>query len=215
MKRPCFIPSDNSVGVERVIIDFEYYTGFSITQKQKSIKSFHSEILKNKENFRVLEISTKSDIELGKKLSAFNLSTKSINNKISFTVETAFQSSKVFEKGGPYNDLLFKTSKEAKNDERLRTSGKLIAFRFFNKEYPIEPKTLFYDWLYINVLAKHPELHNSLLQYNCFTDIEFNPERSINCQAYSAALFISMKKNNIDFEKIKDINTFKDFVYGY
>ena len=36
-----------------------------------------------------------------------------------------------------------------------------------------------------------------MLQYQAFTDIEFNPEKSLNCQAYSAALYLSMIKNNI------------------
>jgi hypothetical protein len=36
-----------------------------------------------------------------------------------------------------------------------------------------------------------------MLQYQAFTDIEFNPEKSLNCQAYSAALYLSMVKNNI------------------
>jgi len=31
-----------------------------------------------------------------------------------------------------------------------------------------------------------------LLEYSAFTDIEFNPERSINSQAYSVALYISL-----------------------
>lgn len=214
MKRPCFIPCNNIIGVKKIIIDFKFYNGSSISQKQKSIKSFHDEILKNQSNFNILEISTKSDIDLGKDLSAFNLKTQTINTKIPFTVETAFQSSKVFEDGGPYIDLLLKSSKEAKKDERLKSSGKLIGFKFFNKEYPIEPKTLFYDWLYVNILVKNENLHKNLLKYNCFTDIEFNPDKSINCQAHSVALFLSMKKNNINFEKIKDINYFKRIIYG-
>ena len=142
------------------------------------------------------------------------MKSETINKRIPFTVETAFQSSKVFENGGPYIDLLYKNSKQAKTDERLKTSGKLISFRFLNKDYPIEPKTLFYDWLYINVLEKNKELHKDLFQYNCFTDIEFNPAKSINCQAHAVALFISMKKNNIDFGKIKDIDYFKKIIYG-
>lgn len=214
MQRPYFLPYKNGIGVEQKTIDFKYYSGFSTSQKLKTIESFHHEILQKYKNLKVLEISTKSNEEIGQKLSAFNLKSETINKKIPFTVETAFQSSKVFENGGPYKDLLEKTSKEAKTDERLRTSGKIISFNFFNKDYPTEPKTLFYDWLYINVLEKNKDLHKALFQYNCFTDIEFNPAKSINCQAHAVALFISMKKNNIDFEKIKDINYFKTIIYG-
>lgn len=212
MKKPCFIPCNDIIGVEKVVIDFKLYSGFNIVQKQKSIKSFHDEIVKRLGNLNILEISTKSDIDLGKKLSAFNLKTVSTNDKIPFTVETAFQSSKVFENGGPYKDLLSKSSVEAKRDKRLKNSGKLTKFNFFDRDYPIEPETLFYDWLYINVLLKNAILHKSLLKYNCFTDIEFNPDKSINCQAHSVALFLSMKKYNVDFEKVKDINYFKRII---
>jgi len=214
MQRPYFLPYKNGIGVEQETIDFKFYSGFSASQKLKTIDSFHHEILQKYKNLKVLEISTKSNEKLGQELSAFNLKSETVNKKIPFTVETAFQSSKVFENGGPYIDLLYKTSKQAKTDERLKTSGKLISFKFLNKDYPIEPNTLFYDWLYINVLEKNKELHKDLFQYNCFTDIEFNPAKSINCQAHAVALFISMKKNNIDFVKIKDIDYFKKIIYG-
>ena len=39
----------------------------------------------------------------------------------------------------------------------------------------------------------------SLYKYAGFTDVEFNPHRSINCQARSAALFLSlMKRGQLD-----------------
>ena len=170
MQRPYFLPYKNGIGVEQETIDFKFYSGFSASQKLKTIDSFHHEILQKYKNLKVLEISTKSNEKLGQELSAFNLKSETVNKKIPFTVETAFQSSKVFENGGPYIDLLYKTSKQAKTDERLKTSGKLISFKFLNKDYPIEPNTLFYDWLYINVLEKNKELHKDLFQYNCFTD---------------------------------------------
>ena len=45
--------------------------------------------------------------------------------------------------------------------------------------------------------------------YEAFTDIEFNPKKSFNCQAYSVALYKSLLKRNQDFEEIKDPNKFK------
>lgn len=35
------------------------------------------------------------------------------------------------------------------------------------------------------------------LAYDAFTDIEFNPQKSINCQAYSIALFVALTKRNL------------------
>jgi hypothetical protein len=49
-----------------------------------------------------------------------------------------------------------------------------------------------YDWLYINAIYPHREWLVRLNRYAGFTDIEFNPERSVNCQARSCALFVSL-----------------------
>ena len=59
-------------------------------------------------------------------------------------------------------------------------------------DWDLHPRTAFYDWLYINALHKHPDLAEQVLTYRAFSDIAFNPERSINCQAYAAALYVSM-----------------------
>ena len=55
--------------------------------------------------------------------------------------------------------------------------------------FRLEPRTFFYDWLYVSALAGHLELVNELERRAAFTDIEFNPKRSINFQAHSVALF--------------------------
>ena len=63
---------------------------------------------------------------------------------------------------------------------------------------------MFYDWLYIRALAQNSELALSLMEYNAFTDIAFNPKKSINCQANSAALFVSLKKQGLSEEQTGD-----------
>lgn len=166
---------------EAINIDFQFYSGFSLSQKQKCIKSLHEAYLNSYPDRKPLEISSKSTMNLGISLSAFNLTLT--NNTKTFSVECAFQGSKVFENGGPYIDLFDKTSKEAKKDERLKTSGNLIRFQYQNNDYPLEPKDFFYNWLYINALSQNKELTQQLLCYDSFSDIEFNPQKSINCQA--------------------------------
>lgn len=52
--------------------------------------------------------------------------------------------------------------------------------------------TAFYDWLYLSALQTHQEFLKRLFAYKGFTDIEFNPERSINCQARSCALLVAL-----------------------
>ena len=185
-ERPVYIPS--ATGVSFVVtknVEFKWVAGMAVSQKQKSIDSLHSAALQIPGVKSVLEISSKSREQVGISLSAFNLMITTVKNNRAFSVESAFQGSKVFERGGPFVDLLEKSSREAKGDERIQSSGRLLGFR-------LEPLTAFYDWLYINALRKQPDLVERVVQYSAFTDIEFNPTRSINCQAYSAALFMSL-----------------------
>jgi len=98
-------------------------------------------------------------------------------------LESAYQGSKVFGRGGPFTDLYQVDVRTAKRDSRLQTSGRIIAFEFDGIRFPNEPKTAFYDWVYVNAIFEHREwLRSRLPKYAAFTDIEFNPERSINCQ---------------------------------
>ncbi|HCD3539354.1 TPA: hypothetical protein NBN99_005330, partial [Klebsiella pneumoniae] len=62
-------------------------------------------------------------------------------------------------------------------------------------------RTAFYDWLYLSALNQNKDLAMNLLNYDGFTDIEFNPAKSINCQARTAALFVSLVKRNM-LEKV-------------
>ncbi len=193
--RPIYKPSLLKVGVETQQVDFHWSPGMSFQQKQKSIRSLH-ENAKILGAYPILEISSKSSDELGVKLSAFNLKIESTKLKLIISVEVAFQASKIFEKGGPFTDLLGASSVSAKKDPRIRNSGDLIGFDFLGQKFDIKPRTLFYDWIYINALNQNDLLAHELLGYAGFSDIEFNPKKSINCQAYAAALYVSLYKNN-------------------
>lgn len=210
-QRPVFIPNIEGQPVIIKMIEFSWNPGFSKVQKQKNVEELHR---KAKEHgiFPVLEISTKSTNDLGKNLSAFNLQF-SLNSGKRVSVEAAFQSSKVFEFGGPYIDMLNLRGKRIKKDERLKNSGKLIYFLFENSRWDLEPKSAFYDWLYIKALIQNPTLSEKLFEYNGFTDIEFNPKRQINCQAHSAALFVSLSKKGILDKVIKTEDSFLDFLF--
>lgn len=194
-QKTVYQPLLNEIGVKRTLVEYEYFSGFALSQKQKCISSLHKAA--EKENItNILEVSSKSPNPIGVNLSAFNLSIN-INNTL-FCVEQVFQASKVFEKGGPYTDLLTVSSREAKRDPRLKESGNIIAFNVMGKDFPTEPKTFFYDWLYSNALLQNKDILKKALEYNAFTDIEFNEKKSINCQAYSLALFCSLVKNYND-----------------
>lgn len=195
-KRPVFSPYRDKVGVVEKLIDFKWHSGFAVSQKQKSIQSLHQEA-KIFGYQDLLEISSKSEDDLGVSMSAFNLKITTKKYNRSFSVESAFQGSKVFDRGGPYTDLFMVDSLTAKRDIRIKESGNLTSFNFFNQTFPNEPRTFFYDWLYINALVQNVDICNSIRDYDGFTDIEFNPERSINCQAHAVALYRSFVHNNV------------------
>jgi hypothetical protein len=210
-QRPIFIPHfDKGIFVRKEYIEFIWYSGFSFQQKQKSIKSLH-ESAKNKGIYPVLEISTKSELLIGRNLSAFNLLMNFDNNK-KITVEAAYQGSKVFENGGPYREFFNFTGNEIKKDERLQNSGKLIGFDFNGMKWQLEPVNAFYDWLYINALHQNPDLSNQILEFKGFSDIEFNPNKSINCQARAAALFVSLYKQKLFDSVISDRMIYFDLI---
>lgn len=211
--RPVFVVSLDKRYCIRENVEFEFFSGFSDKQKKKSINSLHQSYLNKNADKRILEISSKSENELGIKLSAFNLIIKTKNRK-EFSVESAFQASKVFEKGGPYKDLLDVPSKVAKKDERLKNSGRIVAFYIDGKTFEAEPKTYFYNWLYINTLHLYDELTEQLMAYNAFTDIVFNPQKSINCQAEAAAIYVSLQKQELLREALKSKEAFLDIVYS-
>ena len=144
----------------------------------------------------VLEISTKSKDPLGKALSAFSLYLKFKNGR-TLTIEQVFQGSKVFEKGGPYTEFYEMKGRQIKKDSRLKESGNLIGFNLMGMEWGLEPTTAFYDWLYIHALDQNPELSEQIIKFAGFTDIAFNPKKSLNCQARSAALYVSLYKNDL------------------
>ncbi len=201
-QRPIYIPqTEGEYLVQTDMVDFKWFAGMAVSQKQKSIRSLHEAALEKRKNLnQILEISSKSETPLGVALSAFNLMVMNAAGKTIASVECVFQSSKVFEGDKQYLDLLKVSSREAKQDPRLKESGRLIAFRpngKKDKEWGLNPLTAYYDWVYINALKQHEEYHEELLSYDAFSDIEFNPEKSINCQAYSVALFCSLYKRGI------------------
>lgn len=171
--------------------NFHWSPGYSATQKKKNVVALH-EAARSSGLFPVLEVSTKSEEKLGQRLSAFSLRIKTVLGEM--TIESAFQGSKVFAGGGPYTDLYGLDSRSAKKDERLKNSGQLVGFNFLGQEWPLEPKTAFYDWLYLTALSPHKEFLRILFKYKGFSDIEFNPEKSINCQARTCALLVSLIK---------------------
>ena len=209
-KRPVFIPLGTPKHlVEEVQVGFQWNPGFAPIQKKKNVAALHASAAK-KGLVPLLEVSTKSEEMLGQQFSAFNLKIETDIGEIS--LEAAYQGSKVFEKGGPYIDIYSKDSRGAKKDTRVRDSGPLKCFDYFGLEWPLIPKTAFYDWLYLSALRPHQNLFKYLDAYKGFTDIEFNPQKSINCQARTCALLVSLLKLNLLDHALRSQRDFIDMI---
>ncbi|MDC0223311.1 hypothetical protein OAK29_04225 [Gammaproteobacteria bacterium] len=195
-ERQIFIPINNKVEVKT--IEFTWHPGLSKQQKQKSVRSLHEASIEQYNLNNILEVSTKSELSLGRKLSAFNLK-KKVNERMS-DLESVYQGSKVFENGGPYTDLYEEPALFAKQDKRMTESGNLISFKFEDDAWETEPQKAFYNWLYIkSLMDSFPDkesLINQLSKFDAFTDIEFNHAKSINCQAHALACFKLLSETN-------------------
>ncbi len=191
--RPIFLPT--RAGTPLVIIrnvDFEWHPGMSMAQRRRSVRSLHSVYLATDPDAHILEVSRASETDLGEALSAFNLSIPIPGKGSPRPVECVFQAAKVFDRGGPYTDLIDARPIEAKMDPRLKESGHVISFSHLGERWPTVPLTAFYDWIYLSALHRQPALAQKLSTYTAFTDIVFNPQKSINCQAAAVALYLSL-----------------------
>ena len=179
-KRPAWTIENGKI--IRKDFEFAWNGGFAISQKRKNINALHQAI-EDATGQTALEISSKGEVELGNQLSAFNMKITGV------FIENVFQASKRYENGGPYLDLLDVAPKDAKRDERHKISGKLVEFVRNGEDWPLEPKTVFYDFIYVLAVIENFGCELDINEYNWFTDIEFNPGKSINCQARAVAIY--------------------------
>ncbi len=80
-KRPAWSVRDDVVICEN--FDFMWSGGFSITQKQKNIRALHQSIYEMKHE-KALEVSSKSEVRVGKEIGAFSLELDGIFWKMFF-----------------------------------------------------------------------------------------------------------------------------------
>lgn len=210
--RPVFY--GDAFGYKKHMIDFEFFTGFSLSQKQKSIQSLHKSISRNFPGRKILEVSSKSPDEIGRQASAFNLNVILKSGK-EFSVEQIFQGSKKFRRGGSQLHLIDQmTSKELKKYiGKVHQVDELVSFECFGQIFPLKPQTFFYNWLYINSLHKNQLLANQIINYDTFTDIEFNPNKSKNCQAEACSIYVYLYKSNLLDFALSSKENFLQVVY--
>lgn len=200
--RIVFLPTlpDEVTLFNEILVEFEWVPGMAISQAKKSVRNLHGSASENHGLNRILEISTRSEEILGVSLSAFNLMVQ-IGSKMA-SVETVYQSAKCFENGGPYLDIFNASSMDAKRDPRLKASGQLIGFAHDGINWPVKLAPNFYDFIYISGLLQFKN-RQELSNYEAFTDIafgqislEYKAGKSYNCQARSAAIFVSLLRRH-------------------
>lgn len=190
------------------VINYVFVPGFAPIQRKKNVINLNESIKVEFPNLRTLEISTKSDNELGRQLSAFNLK---LDGR---SVESVFQSSKVFADGNQYEFLIDKKPIEAKRFIQNLPKKEIVRFRYDGFDYPINPKSIFYDYIYIKALKENERISSKLINYDIFTDIEFNHKKSINCQARACAIYAYLLKIGKVDEYLDDLGLFKTLYEG-
>ena len=147
--RPVFIAEPSGKFAYTIAnVEFPWFGGFARVQKEKCIHALHEAYLLEHREAKILEISSYSQEPLGQQLSAFHLKFQA-QNGLEYPVECIFQSSKIFENGSQYAELRSCSPREAKKDPRLKSSGPLKSFSLDSCIFPLEPKTFFYNWVYI------------------------------------------------------------------
>ena len=227
-------------------VEFDWYQGMSLAVKQRSSAAMAEAIVRwhPEAEDKILEVSTKSENqELGRALSALNLQLVDEATGISHPVENWFQASKCFTRkdgspAGPYPELLkvdpvrakryVSAGLTAKQVESYRSNpvfarihaelegASFAGFELDGVRYPTEPKSAFYDYLYVRALAQpqNAKLGYLLPSYRYFTDIEFNPRdakgRTVryNTQARSCAIFVALSRKDVLAEALVDIDSF-------
>ena len=208
--RPIFMPDyDGRFLVLERSFDFPWSSGFSESQKKKNVAALHK-AAREQGISRILEISTKSSEEVGRRLSAFSLKIGLDDKK--FPLESVYQGSKMFKRGGPHPDIFHLSPREAKRFVREGEWGELMGFRLQGSDYPLIPKNAFYDWLYIRSIEPHASWIQEKVIYDAFTDIEFNPAKQVNCQARAFAEFQSLLKLGKLHDAAQDFNVFVEIL---
>ncbi|WP_188483489.1 DarT1-associated NADAR antitoxin family protein [Marivita lacus] len=208
--RPVFLPAFSGPQlVQERSFDFPWAPGFAEVQKKKNVAALHSAARRNGIE-KVLEISSKSEEELGKRLSAFSLNV--LLNTGKFPLESVYQGSKTFERRGPFPEIFRMAPREAKRFIREVDAGNLVRFELEGDYFPLSPKNAFYDWLYIRSLVEHADWIEKNVHYDGFTDIEFNPAKQVNCQARAFAEFLSLLSRSKLKEAAGDFYVFADML---
>lgn len=176
--RPAWKYEDGKV--KREEFDFVWNPGLAPSQKKKNVKALHESIGGD----RNLEVSTKSNSELGQSFSPFNLKINGV------PMESVYHAAKKYENAGPFKDLVYQKPLVAKRDVRHSESGEMTGFEYEGEEFPLFPRSFFFNYLYYLAVKENHDLDKlmKLFDYDYFTDIEFNPNKAVSNQARAVTI---------------------------
>src|SRR5699024_290847 len=130
------------------LLRFRWHPGLSRAQKWRCIDALHESALAEMPRLdKVLEVSRSSAEPLGRALSAFNLATH-LPGIGRVSVESAYQCAKVFDTGGPFIHLIGQPPDQVRRAMAPHANSRLLGFQLDDRNWPLAPETLFYDWLY-------------------------------------------------------------------
>lgn len=188
--------------VAKGLIHFRWEPGTPISQRRNSCVNMH-EALDFHCDLKSLDISSASTENFGVALSAFNLTWRGR------TVECWYQGSKVYSVAGPMHSLYNATSMEAKQSMKNPGLGTLIGFNLEGIEYPMIPKTVFYDYIYLCGMYENYGDKLDLSMYDCFTDVQATVDIDA-CQARSVCLYKLLQMRNM-FYLLDNFDQFRDW----
>ena len=161
-------------------IDFAHSTKDNISKK-KAIQAMNRKLKEiDDRDVKHLDINIRNPNELARALAPYQISLGE------YKVESLYHSSKLFEGGGPYQELASMPVGKVLNDPRLKDSGEVIDF-YYKGQYWGMDRVFFYDFLFVKAAKESidNEKLKQLLDYDYFTDIESkrtaerNPARSV------------------------------------
>ena len=188
--------------------EFEWLKGLNPSVRQKNSGRLRDAVSNDLGVTRILEVSTKSDLVLGVRLSAFTL--KLPEKFGSPSLESAYQASKVFadSNGQQFRSPEWLGAAEphiAKRYIRDHFSKSQVAgFDFNGRFWAANPTCLFYDYLFFEAVCAKPAEFQEILDFQAFVDIEsaknnlgFQQGKPFNSQARSAAIYSTIVRNSL------------------
>lgn len=195
-KRLYFIPKRSFQGlIVEKIVDFTEVRGDKESSVVKTMENMHHVIRANETGGKILEVSPYGS-NIGQMLTPWQLTLKT-KSGVSYPVAAIYESSKVFERGGPYEDLKDKNQDELQKDERLTQSGDLMGYHFEEEAFTTTPRHKFFDYLYIRALKDREDLQEELLKADIVTDVTYQMNAMHLSPARSVSYFISLYRENL------------------